>query len=185
MKRNAEQNNWPLVYELVDIAILPAALMICSKVLAIAGLNTLLGLNWGVQTVTDSFFTLALTYERIEDVRMITSYSNLFMFIAVIAGCMIVTSKSLLFNHRKASPYFVLKLAKHDLLHLLKSSFHVYKEAFVWGGFLIVTTTYIVISFLTGQTYGWVAGLAVLFCLTFLWIMIENIEEEILFHNYK
>jgi hypothetical protein len=180
-----EKGNVPFIYDLVDIAILPAALLICAKVIGIWGLNSLLGLNWGVQTVSDSFFTLALTYDRLEDVTLIISYSNLFMFITVIAGCMLVTSKSLLFNHRKASPYFVLKLAKYDLLHLLKSSLHVYKEAFVWGFFLIVTTVYILISFITGQTYGWVAGLSLVFCLTYLWITIETIEQEILFHNYK
>lgn len=185
MNRKTDQKSWPLIYDLVDIAILPAALMICSKVLAIAGLNTLLGLSWGIQSVNNALFSLGLTYPTIEDVKLITSYSNLFMFACIFAGCMIVTSKSLLLNHRKASPYFVLKLAKYDLLHLLKSSFTTYKEAFVWGTFLIITTVYICITFLFGTTYGWVAGLSFLFCLTFLWIMLENIEEEILFHNYR
>lgn len=185
MRGIAESNNRSLIYDLLDIAILPAFLMMFTKAVAIAGLNIILELNWDVRYASGLFLPINLTYERTEDVVMVTSYSNLFMFVSIIVGCLVVTSKSLLFNHKKASPYFVLKLAKLDLLHLLKSSFEVYKEAFVWGCFLVTTTIYIFISFLTGQTYGWIAALAVFFCLTFLWIMIKNIEEEMLFHNYR
>lgn len=185
MDRKISVKNLPIIYDLVDLAIIPAALMICSKVVAIAGLNYLLDLDWGVQSAENVLFSMGLTYTNMDHAILVNSYSNLFMFVSVIAGCILVTSKSLLFNRKKASPYFLLKLAKYDLLHLLKSSFTIYKEAFVWGTFLIVTTVYIVISFLFGMTYAWVAGLSILFSLTFLWIMIQNIEEDILFNNYK
>lgn len=177
--------NSSLIYDLVDLAILPAALFIAAKIIGVVGLNYLFGLPVSFEQTGSIIFSYQPAYNSIQDVMMVESYSNLFVFICILAGCFLVTGKSLLFNHKKASPYFVLKLAKYDLLHLLKSSIHMYKEAFVWGTFLIVTTVYIVISFLVGKTYGWVSGLSIFFCLTFLWIMIENIEEEILFHNYK
>lgn len=188
---NKNKSKKNLVYDLVDIAILPAALLICAKAVGIAILNSILGLDWDIQTVTSSIFSIRVQYTNPDDAAMINSYTNLFMYIVVIAGCMVVTSKSLLFHHRKASPYFVLKLAKYDLLHLLKTSMHIYKEAFVWGIFLILTTIYIFISFLSpasssvGETYGWIAGLSILFTMTFLWITIQNIEEDLLYHNYK
>lgn len=183
--RSKEEKNTPLIYDLVDLAILPAALFIAAKIIGVFGLNWLLGLPVGVEYTGTIFFPFQPGYERIEDVMMVESYSNLLVFIAILAGAFVITSKTLLFNHKKASPYFVLKLAKYDLLHLLKSSIHMYKEAFIWGTFLVITTVYIALSFLAGKTYGWVAGLSVFFCLTFLWIMIENIETEILFHSYK
>ncbi len=182
---NRTENKTALIYELVDLAILPAALLICAKAVGMALLNNFLGLDWSIQTIANAVFSIRAVYQTTSDAVLVTSYTNLFMFICIVSGGMIVTSKSLLFHHRKASPHFVLKLAKYDLLHLLKSSFHIYKEAFVWGMFLILTTVYIFISFLSSQTFGWVAALSVLFCLTFLWIMIENIEEDLLFHNYK
>jgi hypothetical protein len=185
MHSRKEEKNSPLIYDLVDLAILPAALFIAAKILGVFGLNYLLGLPVGLQETGFLLFPFQPAYDRIEDVVMVESYSNLLVFVSILAGAFVITSKSLLFNHKKASPYFVLKLAKYDLLHLLKSSIHMYKEAFVWGTFLVLSTVYIVISFLMGKTYGWVAGLSLFFCLTFLWIMVENIEEEILFHNYK
>lgn len=180
--KNSEKT---LIYDLVDIAIIPASLLICAKAVGIAILNVILGLNWSVQTVTNALFSIRPVYESASDVQLVVSYTNLFMYLAMIGGTMLVAGKSLMFNRKKASPYFVLKLAKYDLLHLLKSSVHIFKEAFVWGVFLIITTIYILISFVQGQTYAWVAFISVLFTLTFLWIMIENIEEEILFHQYK
>ncbi len=180
-----DQNKTALVYQLVDVAILPAALLICAKAVGMAVLNSLLGLPWSIQTITSTLFSIRAVYQNPNDAILVTSYTNLFMFICVVAGCLMVTSKSVLFNHRKASPYFVLKLAKYDLLHLLKSSFHIYKEAFVWGMYLILTTIYVFLSFLLGQTYAWIAGVSILFCLTFLWIMVQNIEEDLLFHSYK
>ncbi len=180
-----QEKNSSLIFELVDLAILPAALFIAAKIIGVFGLNSLLGLPVGIEQTGFILFSFQPAYPRIEDVIMVESYSNLFVFISILSGAFVITGKSLLFNHKKASPYFVLKLAKFDLLHLLKSSIHMYKEAFVWGMFLIVTTVYIALSFLAGKTFGWVAGLSIFFCLTFLWIMIENIEEEILFHNYK
>jgi hypothetical protein len=182
-KKNEKQT--PLIFDLVDIAILPAALFIIAKVAGVFGLNYLLGLSVGMENTGFLLFPYQPAYERIEDVIMVESYSNLLVFITIISGTFLVASKSLLFNHKKASPFFVLKLAKFDLLHLLKSSIHIYKEAFIWGVFLIISTVYISISFLLGNTYGWVAGLSLFFCLTFLWIMLETIEEEILFHNYR
>ena len=182
---NTKQKSSSLIYDLVDLAILPAALFIAAKIIGVIGLNYMFGLPVGFEQTGALFFSYQPAYATPEDVLMVESYSNLFVFISVLAGCFVVTGKSLLFNHKKASPYFVLKLAKYDLLHLLKSSIHMYKEAFIWGTFLVLTTVYLVISFLVGKTYGWVAGLSIFFCLTFLWIMVENIEEEILFHNYK
>lgn len=180
-----------LIFDLVDIAILPAALLICAKALGIAILNTILGLDWSIQSVASSIFSVKLTYDSASDAQLVNSYTNLFMYIVVLSGAMVVTSKSLLFHHKKASPYFVLKLAKHDLLHLLRTSIHIYKEVFVWGVFLITTTLYILVSLIISGgagydgNYGWIAGISVLFTITYLWITVQNIEEEMLYSNYK
>jgi hypothetical protein len=182
---HVKEHKVALVYDLVDLAIMPAALLICAKAVGMALLNTLLRLEWGIDNIASSLFSVKVVYTSTADANLITSYTNLFMFICVLAGCMIVTSNSTLFHHRKASPHFVLKLARYDLLHLLKSSIHIYKEAFVWGVFLILTTVYIFLSFIAGQTEAWIAGVSVLFCLTFLWIMVQHIEDDILFHSYK
>jgi hypothetical protein len=184
MTKHSDTTN-SLIYELVDMAILPAALLICAKAVGMALLNTILGLEWNVQTIANAIFSVKAVYSNTTDALLVSSYTNLFMFICVIAGCMLITSKSMLFHHRKASPHFVLKLAKYDLLHLLKNSMHIYKEAFIWSMFLILTTIYICISFLLNQTYAWVAGLSFMFCLTFIWILVQDIEEDILFHSYK
>lgn len=182
-KKNVKKTS--LIYELVDLAILPAALLICAKAVGMALLNTMLGLDWNVQNIANSIFSVRAVYESSQDVLLVSSFTNLFMFICVLSGCMLITSKAMLFHHRKASPHFVLKLARYDLLHLLKSSFELYKESFVWSVFMILTTIYIFLSFVFDQTYAWVAGLSVMFCITFLWMLIQNIEEDILFHSYK
>ncbi|MFW5720551.1 MAG: hypothetical protein ACOCXT_06010 [Candidatus Dojkabacteria bacterium] len=181
-----EQQKTPLIYELVDLAILPAALLICAKAVGIAVLNTYLGLEWSIQSVASAVFSVRVVYESASDATLVTSYTNLFMYICILAGCILVAGKSQIFHHRKASPHFVLKLAKFDLLHLLKSSMHIYKEAFVWGIFLILTTVYIVLSaFVSGSTFAWIAGITLVATMAFLWVVVDNIEEDLLFHNYK
>ena len=184
MKSKKEENP-ALIYELLDLAILPAALLICAKAAGIALLNSLLQLDWGIQSIANAVFSVRVVYANASEAVLVTNYTNLFMFVMVLAGAIVVTSKSLLFHNRKASPYFVLKLARYDLLHLLKNSLHIYKETFVWSVFLILTTVYVCISALNGQTQGWVAGISAMFTLTFLWVIVQNIEEEIMFHNYK
>lgn len=185
--KTASKKKINLIYDLVDLAILPAAFLICAKGLGIAILNTMLGLQWDLQYVASAIFSIRPTYNYISDAQLVNSYTNLFMYFVILSGAMIVTSKSLLLNARRASPYFVLKLAKHDLLHLLRSSISIYTEVFVWGIFLILTTVYIVLSFiiqsgeLYDSNYAWIMGVSVFFTLTFVWITVQNIEQEMLY----
>lgn len=182
-KNNTQKEN--LIYDLVDLSLIPAFLLIIAKVGGIAFLNWVLNLDWKIVQDNALFINFKLTYPTLEQVVMVNSYTNLFMYICILAGVMVVTSKSMLLNHRKASPYLVLKLAKMDLLHLLQSSIKIYKEAFVWILFLIITTVYMFISFLLELNYPWIAGLTVITTLVILWIVIQNIEEDILFTKYK
>ncbi len=182
-KNNTQKEN--LIYDLVDLSLIPAFLLIIAKVGGITFLNWILNLDWRIVQDNSLFINFKLTYPTLEQVVMVNSYSNLFMYICILAGVMVITSKSMLLNHRKASPYLVLKLAKMDLLYLLQASIKIYKEAFVWLLFLVITTVYIFISFLMELNYAWIVGLVIVTTLLILWIVIQNIEEDILYTKYK
>lgn len=173
-----------IFYELLDLAILPAALMLGAKLISMAVL-----LSWGsIQFVVvqndNPLFPFTFIYSSQEDRNFVLGYSNLFMFLVVLVGSMFVASKSIIQMRAKTSSHFVLKLAKYDLITLLASSYQIYKEVFVWGSFLVICSIYLLFSAAWGISYQWIAYISTVATLLYIWIVSQNIQLDLMMSRF-
>ena len=168
---------------LMETSLVPATLMIASKLISIFVLVSMGEVSFDVYSSSNFFFPFKLVFSSEQDRNFVLSYSNFFMFLTVFAGSLVVSLKNSLVVHSKYSQSLVLKLAKFDLLDFINSSFISYKQLFVWGVFLLITTIYLVISSLNGDTYPWIAYISLVVCLLFLWVSMRNVQMDILFYK--
>jgi hypothetical protein len=163
---------------ILDECVLPAALLISAKVLGIVMLNMILKLDWNVKSVANSFFSTRLEYSG-SDAILVSSYSNIFMYITIFSGLILILAKLFYLHPKHATPQLVLKLAKADLLHWIKSAFDLYHQVFVWLVFLVITTVFIFMTFLNNETYEWVAWITVVITLVLLWIFVRLVDRDL------
>ena len=164
--------------KILDEAVFPAALLIAAKILGIVVLNVGFKLDWSVTSVANSFFSTRIEYSG-SDAVMVASYSNLLMYIAVFAGVAIILSKMFYLNPNHATPQLVLKLARADMLHWIRSAFELYHQAFVWFLFLVITTIFIFLNYLNGDTYDWIAWVVLVITIFTLWILIKVVDRDL------
>lgn len=162
---------------ILDECLVPTALLIAAKVLGIVILNQVLNLSWNIKSVSGSLFSTRLEYSG-SDVLVVSSYSNLFMYIVVVVGIVLIIFKMFYLHPKHATPQLVLKLAKADMLHWIKSAFDLYHQAFVWLIFLCITTVFILLSFFNSETYSWVAWISIVCTVVILWLFIKLIDRD-------
>ncbi len=165
--------------KLIDASLIPAAVMICGKVLGLWFSNTVFNLNWGILTDPNNFFSVRIVYATVEEQITAASYSNLIMFLCVFGGMSIVLARALFFSSSKISPSMVAKLATNNLLNLMKDSFEIYYQASVWLLMLWLSSFAIGINVLLGRSYTWtivVCGICTVFATL---ILLRDTAKEI------
>ena len=164
---------------LIDLAIVPAAILIFTKVISILLLNAVLGLSWDVKTLSDAFFGVKVTYPDLDQLALVVSYSNLFMHLAALTGTVLALSKLFYMHPQHIKPSLVLKLAKQDKLGFIQTSLHLYHEMIVWSLFLVISDILILINFTQNLTYDWVLGFSVISTLIVVFIMVRSIDRDL------
>lgn len=165
--------------KLVDLSVIPAAILIFSKVVGIVVLNAAWNLSWDVHAFSNAFFGLKLTYDSYDQMVAVISYSNLFMHIAALTGAVIALLKLFYIHPKHIKPSVVLKLAKKDKLHYIQSTFHLYTEALVWCAFLLVSDMLILLNYMQGLTYDWVLGIGVISTLFIVFILVRSVDRDL------
>lgn len=170
--------------DLLQYAILPSVFIIGAKIVSMTVLSFFGGISLQIiPNYSNPLFPFTLVFGSYEDKIFIMSYSNLFMFLVVLVGAMVIATRSTLIIRSKQSSTFVLKLARYDLLNLVNSSYETYKEVFVWSVFLVITSVYLVFSAFANNTYSWISYIAVTATLFFLWVIIRNIQIDLYLLN--
>ncbi|MEI7603776.1 MAG: hypothetical protein WCJ19_02035 [bacterium] len=171
--------------KLVDLAVVPAAVLVFTKIISILLLNAVLGLSWDVKTFSDAFFGVKLSYSSVDELTLVISYSNLFMLFAAITGAVLTLLKLFYLHPTHIKPSVVLKLAKSDKLHYIQSTFHLYHEAIVWCVFLIVADVIILINYVQNLTYNWILGFSMICTLFLVFILVRTIDRDLSIKNIK
>lgn len=165
--------------KLIDAALIPAAVMICGKVLGLWFANTVFSLDWTISTDANNFFSVKVEYATLAQQIVATSYSNLIMFIVVFIGFIIVLIRALFLHTSHISPKMLAKLATNNLLHLIGDSFEVYHRASVWLVIMWLAFLATIVNVIIGTAYTWV-GLVTLMC-TFIStiVLLRDVAKEI------
>lgn len=165
--------------KLIDASLIPAATMICGKVIGLAIVNTIFDLEWGILTDPNNFFSIKIVYATRADQITASSYSNLIMFLAVLFGFILILIRALYFSDTKISPQMVARLATRNLLNLVTDSFEIYYKATVWLALLWISLFAVLFNVLIGNSYGWTGVLSVTCAIIATIILLRDVAAEI------
>lgn len=165
--------------KLIDSALIPAACMICGKVVGLWFANTAFGLNWGITSDPNNFFSVKIVYASVEDQITAASYSNLIMFLFVLFGFSLVLTRALFFNSRRVSPAMLAKLATNNLLNLIRDSFEIYHHASVWLVVLWLSLIALLLNVFIGRAYIWTGTISMICTIFTTIILLRDVTAEI------
>lgn len=164
--------------KIIDNSIFPAALMVFAKFIGVIAVITLFNLPFTVTEYLDGLINPAL-YLSETNVQLITSYSDLFMYgaLAIVMSFNII--RAIFFHSTHIAPKFLIKLASNNLLGIIKSSYEIYTSSSVWLFFLWVNNILIVMNFLTGAVYLWVALAVTISSIVLTALLLNDVYREI------
>lgn len=161
-----------------DNALLPASLMVVSKFLGVFLVITFLDVDWTLQEYSNDLFAFGSS-SNVEDVQIITSYSDLFMYftLALLFSFSIFRAVYLHSSHIK--PELISSLATKNLLDLVRGSYEIYHAASVWLTFTIIANVIIIVNALNEQTYTWIAIACTATTVALAVILLQDVYREI------
>ena len=164
-----------ILLKLIDEAILPAVLIVSSKILSLAAIIYLFQIPWELSTT--AFPTLAFTNPS--NLIFVNSYSNMVVFISICAGLLWVLVRAHVFHDTHILPSLSIRLLSWDLTGLLTSSHEIFHKAVVWFGFLWLALLFLGLQVLFGVTYLWIFAAAIPATIFLTWLLIEDLEREL------
>lgn len=165
--------------KIVDASLLPASLMILSKALGIFLLAKILNLPISLSQYSDNLFSIGGESLTPEDIRFITSYSDLIMYTALALVFSFNIVRAIYLHNSHIKPTLVTKLADNNLLNLIKDSYEIYHSATAWLGFTALANAVILVNVLSGATYLWVGIITVLITTLLAVLLLHDVHREI------
>lgn len=169
--------------KLIDEAIVPAALLILAKMLAILLSSYFLNLRFEIKSGTFLPYLPSVKFLSIKDYITAENYSNLAMFLTAAVGTFIVLIRLHFLHDSHVHPKLQSKLASFNLEKIISSSFHLYHTALTWLIFLWLTVAFLIVSSIFRITYIQLTALAVVVAANLTWIMALDIQKEIDINN--
>ncbi len=163
---------------LIDIALVPAALLVVGKLIGLFVTIQVFALPWTMQEIPGSFFSIRPALMA-EDIIVASSYSDLIMYLLIAAGFSIILIQATHFHETHIKPKLLVKLANNNLLGLVRSSFDLYHYAAIWTIFLWLTQLLIWIDIATGKTYVWIGIGTLLANVVFTAFLLQDVYREI------
>lgn len=164
--------------KLIDYSLLPAALIIVGKFAGLFLTIRIFSLEWGIESVPNTFFSVRPVFYS-ADIKLASSYSDLILFLVVMMGFSLVLIQAVVFHNSHISPNILSRLANHNLLGLVKSTFEIYHKAAIWTIFLWMTNMMIFLNVALGKTYLWVVVFSVLVSVFLTVFLIRDVSQEI------
>jgi len=161
-----------VLVKLIDRAIVPAILLLATRVVSIVLISRYLGLP--VKILKSGF-----VFESYADFVKVNSYSTLAMTVVLVLGLIYILIKSLAFHDSHIKPSLSAKVFSLKIQHLIQSSFHLYSEAAIWLSYAYLLLLFSGIMLASKLLYNWVfyATAGVTLVSTILFIL--DVEEEI------
>lgn len=164
--------------KLIDIALLPAAVLVVGKVAGLVFAAAIFQLPWTLDQLPGSLFAVEPILAS-EDVITASTYSDLIMFMLIAIGFSAILVQATHFHDTHIKPSMLVRLSNNNLLGLVKSSFDIYHAAAVWLLFLWVTSGVVWINIALTRTEVWV-GLVVVVASTILTtLLLQDVYKEI------
>lgn len=167
------------ITELIDEAVLPATVLIISKMAGLLAAAYLLHLNFTVHPATFLKILPTLHFVDSQSYILAENYSNLAMFTLASIGTVFVITRAHFFHESHIPPSMQAKLAKLNLEVLIASSYRLYYQAAIWLTFLWLSTGFLILSTILKVTYPQISIIAFIVAANFSWIFALDVEREI------
>jgi len=165
--------------KLIDGSLLPGAFLILGKFFGIALTIQIFNLPVILKDYIDQIFSPKGYYLEESGVLVLSSYSDLFMYIFVAIGLSFAIIRVSFFSTAKVQPFLVAKLSRFNLLGLIKSTYETYQNAAIWLFFTWVCNIIILINTINQTTFVWVGISVTLASITFTTIILQDVYKEI------
>ncbi len=158
--------------KLIDKAIVPAVLLLSSRIISIILVSKYLGINFRISK-------LGFIFESALDYTTVNSYSAILMTAMLVIGLFYVIAKSLFFHESHIKPTLTSRLFSLRAQSLIQSSFDIYTQGAVWLSYsyllLIVSGIMTLSNLMFTWTFYIILGVTVLTTIFFIF----DIEEEV------
>jgi hypothetical protein len=164
--------------KLIEISILPAIVLMLAKFGGIYFSAALFNINLNLEAQSGSLVFFQTTVKS-SDLILVSSYSDLFMFLAIAIGMSIILIQALYLHDSHISSNTINKLAKYNLLSMMRSSWELYHGGVIWLVFLYIANIIILINCTRGLTQLWALLVATIFSLSYSIIFFKDLYAEI------
>ncbi|MFZ5424452.1 MAG: hypothetical protein ACOZAO_01510 [Patescibacteria group bacterium] len=161
-----------ILIKLVDEAIVPALLLIVTRVVSIVFFASYLHIDYELGPA-------GFTYTNVEDYIAINSYSILSMVLVLSLGVLYILLKSYLFHDTHITPVLTAKLFSLRLSSFIQTSFDLYSQGTVWLSYSYLLLMVSAIMTFFGFIYTWVFLTALVFCVISTYFFVLDVEDEV------
>lgn len=165
--------------KIIELSIFPIALLICAKVVGLILVNSAFNLDWHFVTSDTSLYSIRIAYLTQQAKLDAASYSNLFMYMVVFVGFCLTLVQAYFLHESHVSPKTVQRLMDMKFTNVIKDSFEVFHNAFVWLVLIWISALIIIISALSGDTYLWIALLTSVLTIILTALLAKDFEDEL------
>lgn len=163
---------------LIEYSLLPAILLILAKIGGIYFAALLFNIE--ISTMAGAQNTLFFdTLVPPSEITVISSYSDLFMYLVIALGMTVVLVQALYLHDSHVTPKTINLLAKNNLLGIIRSSFDLYHSGVMWLVFLWVANILILINTSKGLSDLWTLLVATVFSISYSIIFLKDLFTEI------
>lgn len=161
-----------ILTKLIDKAIIPAVLLIASRIISIILVCKYLGIDF---KITNRGIIIQDFYSYLK----VNSYSVLFMTAMLVIGLLYVLIKSIFFHDSHIKPTTTAKLFSIKAESLIQNSYEIYTQGAVWLTYSYMLLAVSGIMAMSNLIYKWVFYIITGVTLLATLLLVFDVEEEI------
>lgn len=164
--------------KLIGYSILPAISIFAAKLIGIFLSGLIFNIPIDLRNQSQGLLFFQTIVPGVDLINVVT-YSDLFMYLAMVLGMTFILVRSLYFHDSHISSTMISRLAKYNLLGLMQTSYELYHAGVIWLAFLWCANVLIGINVYHGLTETWALAVTVLFSLSYSIIFFKDLLAEI------
>lgn len=166
------------VVKLIDIALIPAALMVFGKFMGLLLIARIFDVPVVINELPASIFTIRPGVLP-EHLSVISTYSDLIMYIVIALGFSFILVQATQFHETHVKPSLLIRLSNYNLIGLVRSSIDLYHQAVIWLIALWITTGLVLINTLLMKTEAWVFVSCLIASAILTAVLLQDVYKEI------
>lgn len=164
-----------ILIKLIDQAIVPAILLLVSRIVSMIGFSLLLNIPYAITNV-------GFTFDSAPDYVLVNSYSVMSMIVVLSLGIFYVLIKSYVFHESHVEPRMTAQLFSLRLSGFIQTSFDLYSQGAVWLSYIYLLFLVSIFMAFFGLVYIWVFVVSLLVAIISTVALVFDIEQEMVQH---